>query len=304
MTGEQPLPAAAGLVARSASERRPPPHNVAGWLRACGSLAVLAGFAYLLLLAWVYHHQERLIFRPAPLAATHRFDLADVHELSIPVAGATLSALHLRLPNPRGLIFFLHGNSGNAADWLSSTDFYRAANYDLLLLDYRGYGKSGGRIESEEQLRADVRTAWQAIAPAYAGRRTVIYGRSLGTALAAGLAAEVRPDLTILVSPYCSMRQLMRQHHPLLPPALLRYPLATCADAARIDGPLLLVHGDSDTLIPIAHSEELAATVPHAKLLRLAGAAHADVHRFPAYGAELMRALQALPPTVMTLGHP
>jgi pimeloyl-ACP methyl ester carboxylesterase len=295
MIGERPLPAPAGILAALAGDRVAPSHNVRGWLRACGALAALAGFAYLLLLAWVYHHQERLIFRPAPLPATHRFALADVHEVAIPVAGATLSALHLRLPNPRGLIFFLHGNSGNAADWLTSTDFYRAANYDLLLLDYRGYGKSGGRIESEEQLRADVRAAWQAVAPAYAGRRTVIYGRSLGTALAAGLAAEVQPDLTILVSPYCSMQQLMRQHHPLLPPALLRYPLATCADAVRIDGPLLLVHGDRDRLIPIAHSEQLAATVPHARLLRLADAAHADVHEFPAYGSELMRTLQALP---------
>ncbi|MBN8454364.1 alpha/beta hydrolase, partial [Accumulibacter sp.] len=187
MIGERPLPAPAGILAPPVGDRVVPWHNALGWLRAFGSLAALAGLAYLVLLAWIYHHQERLIFRPAPLPATHRFALADVHEVAIPVAGATLSALHLRLPNPRGLIFFLHGNSGNAADWLTSTDFYRAANYDLLLLDYRGYGKSGGRIESEEQLRADVRAAWQAVAPAYAGRRTVIYGRSLGTALAAGL---------------------------------------------------------------------------------------------------------------------
>jgi hypothetical protein len=134
------------------------------------------------------------------------------------------------------------------------------------MLDYRGYGKSSGRIESEEQLRADVRAAWQAVAPQYAGKRTVIYGRSLGTALAAGLAAEVQPDLTILVSPYCSMRQLMRQHHPLLPPALLRYPLATCADAVRIDGPLLLVHGEQDTLIPIGTASNWRQRYQHARL--------------------------------------
>jgi alpha-beta hydrolase superfamily lysophospholipase len=89
------------------------------------------------------------------------------------------------------------------------SDFYRAANYDLFMLDYRGYGKSSGRIESEAQLRADVLAAWRTVEAQYAGKRKVIYGRSLGTALAAGLAAEVQPDLTILVSPYCDMAQLM-----------------------------------------------------------------------------------------------
>ncbi|MBL8390551.1 MAG: alpha/beta hydrolase, partial [Candidatus Accumulibacter sp.] len=93
MIGQTRLPAPAGILAASAGDRVAPSHNALGWLRACGSLAVLAGFAYLLLLAWVYHHQERLIFRPAPLPATHRFALADVHEVAIPVAGATLSAL-------------------------------------------------------------------------------------------------------------------------------------------------------------------------------------------------------------------
>jgi uncharacterized protein len=61
-------------------------------------------------------------------------------------------------------------------------------NYDLFIIDYRGYGKSTGRIESEVQLHADVRAAWEAIAPRYRGKPIVIYGRSLGTGLAASLA--------------------------------------------------------------------------------------------------------------------
>jgi len=284
-----------GVLSLSRTVRAAAEGRRAGRSRAVWWLAALGSIGYLMLLIWVHYYQERLIFDREPLPATHRFALADVQEESIPVPGANLSALHLRLPNPRGMIFFLHGNGGNLATWLTSTEFYRNANYDLVMIDYRGYGKSSGRIESEEQLRADVRAAWQAVAPAYIGKPRVIYGRSLGTALAAGLAAEVQPELTILVSPYCSMAQLMRQHYPLLPPALLRYPLPTCADARRIDGRVLLVHGEEDRLIPIAHSEKLAEIVPHARLLRLAGAAHADVHRFAAYTSELLSALQALP---------
>ena len=264
------------------------------WRRAVILAATLATGGYLAVLAWVYWHQERLIFRPDPLPAAHRFVLTDVHEVSIDVGGATLSALHLKLPDPRGVVFFLHGNSGNLATWFTNADFYRAANYDLFMVDYRGYGKSSGRIESEEQLRADVLAAWRSVAPQYAGKRKVIHGRSLGTALAAGLAAQVQPDLTILVSPYCSMAQLMRVHYPLLPGALLRYPLETCGYAVHLRSELLLVHGDNDLLVPIEHSERLLSVAPQARLLRIPGAAHADIHQFRAYTDELLRTLKSL----------
>jgi pimeloyl-ACP methyl ester carboxylesterase len=250
--------------------------------------------AYLALLIWIHCCQERLIFRPEPLPVAHRFVLDDVHEVSIDVGGETLSALHLQLPNPRGVVFFLHGNTGNLATWFTHSDFYRAANYDLFMLDYRGYGKSSGRIESEAQLRADVLAAWRTVEAQYAGKRKVIYGRSLGTALAAGLAAEVQPDLTILVSPYCDMAQLMAYTIRCCRPWLLRYPLATCSDVVRLRGALLLVHGETDTLIPIRHSEQLLTRAPQARLLRVAGAAHVDVHQFPAYTDELRRALKSL----------
>ncbi len=264
------------------------------WRRAALLAVVIAGGAYLALLAWVYCCQERLIFRPEPLPLAHRFVLDDVHEVSIDVGGETLSALHLQLPNPQGVVFFLHGNTGNLATWFTHSDFYRAVNYDLFMLDYRGYGKSSGRIESEAQLRADVLAAWRTVEAQYVGKRKVIYGRSLGTALAAGLAAEVQPDLTILVSPYCDMAQLMAYHYPLLPTVLLRYPLETCRDVVRLRMALLIVHGETDTLIPIRHSEQLLSVAPQARLLRVAGAAHADVHQFPAYTDELRRALKSL----------
>lgn len=248
--------------------------------------------AYGLLLAWLYWRQERLLFMPQTLPADHRFALGnDVHELQIEVPGARLSALHLRLPEPKGLVFFLHGNAGNLDSWFVNADFYRRAGYDLFMLDYRGYGKSGGRIKSEAQLRADVRAAWVQVAPRYRGLRRVIYGRSLGTALAAGLAAEVGPELTILVSPYASMGALMRLHYPLVPEALLRYPLDTAADAARLRGPLLLLHGEQDELIPPAQSELIRTRAPQARLLRIAGAGHNDLQQFEPYLQALREAL-------------
>jgi pimeloyl-ACP methyl ester carboxylesterase len=255
---------------------------------ACALAVVLGGVGL------VYARQESLLFAPEPLAADHVFAWPQVEEVRIPVDGASLSALHLKLPDPKGVVFFLHGNAGNLASWFVNVDFYRRADFDLFMIDYRGYGKSTGSIRSEAQLRADVDAAWQLIAARYEGRRKVIYGRSLGTALAAGLAARVRPDLTVLVSPYWSMTELARLHYPHLPVWLLRYTLSTFEDLARIDGPVLLMHGDRDPLIPIGHSERLQAVARSARLVRIEGAAHNDIQDFDQYRALLAAELAKL----------
>lgn len=258
------------------------------------------GFAalglYAAVLAWLWLKQENLLFFPEPLPAEYRLARdPDVHEVAIEVPGARLSALHLRLPDPRGVVFFLHGNGGNLAGWFVNPGLYRRANFDLFMLDYRGYGKSSGRIESEAQLHADVQAAWAHLAPQYRGKRIVVYGRSLGTALAARLAVELQPDLTVLVSPYRSMGALTSEFYPWVPQAVLRYPLRTEDDVPRIKSPLLLVHGAKDTLIAPHHSDNLLALAPHARLLRIADAGHNDLQEFDSYLHGFSAALAEVP---------
>ncbi len=255
---------------------------------ASARIAALCLLLYGAVLTWLWFKQESLLFAPTVLAADYPLaTAADVHELSIAVPGARLSALHLRLPQPKGVVFFLHGNAGSLASWFVNTDYYRRANFDLFMVDYRGYGKSSGRIESEAQLRADVRAAWAVVAPQYAGRKIVVYGRSLGSGLAAGLSAELAdnapPDLTVLVSAYTSMAAVAGEHYGWIPQAVLRYPLRTDQIVGRIRSPLLLIHGVQDELIPPAHSGTLQGLTPHAALLRIAGAAHNDLQNFDTY---------------------
>ena len=266
------------------------------WSTSLRRLALAAGaalLAYAAVVALLWWKQEALLFQPQTLPADFRFGVgADVHESWVDVPGARLNALHLQLPKPDGVVFFLHGNGGNLANWFVNVDFYRRLNLDLYMVDYRGYGKSSGSIDSQAQLMADVRTAWLGIAPRYAGQRRVFFGRSLGTGLAAQLAAEVQPELTVLASPYASMVALAQEQYAWVPTAVLRYPLHTDQALRRVHGPVLLLHGERDTLIAAVHSQRLLGVAPSARLVSVPGAGHNDLQRFPAYSDALAQALR------------
>jgi uncharacterized protein len=252
---------------------------------------------YLLVLTLIWWGQEWLLFRPQTLPADHRFNLPDdVKEVWVDVPGAKLHALHLRRPQPRGLVFFLHGNAGSLQDWFVNSDFYRQQNLDLVMLDYRGYGKSTGRIENEAQLHADVMVTWQSVAaqPQYLGKQRIIFGRSLGTGLAAHLAAQVQPELTVMVSPYFSMLAMAQDRYPWVPSGLSRYPLRTDQVLGRVKGPVLLVHGGVDRMINPSHSQRLKAVVPQVELLVLPEAGHNDLQEFAQYGDALRAAFAKL----------
>lgn len=264
-------------------------------LLAAGALAL-----YAVLLAFLWYRQESLMFYPVPLPADYKLAREpDIHERTVEVDGASLSVMHLQVPDSKGVVFFLHGNGGNLAGWFSNSEFYRQANFDLVMPDYRGFGKSTGEIRSVRQLRDDVRAVWNAFAPQYRGRRIVLYGRSLGTGLTADLAADLsregrRPDLTVLVSPYSSIRELTGEFYPWVPSALVRYPLETVRHLGAIASPVLVLHGERDTLIGVHHARRLQQALPAAQLVLVPGAGHNDVHEHPVYRKALRQALDAL----------
>jgi uncharacterized protein len=253
-------------------------------------IAALIVIAYLVVLAGVWWKQERLLFVPTVLEPNHKFNhSSDVTELWIEVPGAKLNALHLRVPKPKAIVFFLHGNAGSLDNWFVNMDFYRQMNVDVVMIDYRGFGKSTGQIESEAQLVNDVTLSWQLIAPQYPSLPAVFIGRSLGSGLAAKLNAHLpvdqKPKLAILVSPYYSLEALAKLHFSWAPSFLVRYPMRTyqALGASSRDSTILLLHGDKDPLIPFEHSQRLANLSPNIKLTGITGAAHNDLQDFPAY---------------------
>lgn len=243
------------------------------------------GLVLIGLYAYLYLAQGSIVFQPTSLPDDYRFQIeVPFEEVSIPVDGAVINALHFRQEQPRGLIFFLHGNGGNLQSWSVNADYYRRVNYDMFMIDYRGYGKSSGKIQSEQQLYDDVRAAWDFIASRFSGKPIVIYGRSLGTAPATRLARDVEPDLLVLVSPFTSVLALAREQYGFVPEWLVRYPMRTDKVIGDVSAPVLLLHGDRDSLISLQHSRELEALAgTNARLTTIEGAGHDDIHLFDAY---------------------
>lgn len=265
-------------------------------------LITTATVSYLLICLALYTLQVRLLFPGQPLPKNFTFrDLEGTQEVLIPISEGHLSALHYKNQSPKGLIFFLHGNAGNLDSWVPDVDFYREEAFDLFMIDYRGYGKSDGRIRSQQQLIDDVFTAWQQVSPAYRENALpiMIYGRSIGTFLATDLASKVQHDALVLVSPYFSLQQLVREKLPWIPSFILRFKLNTAellnsSDTLKPTN-VHLIHGTEDEVIPVTHSRQLSLLLSSltssqpkeseldGSLIEVRGAAHNDIHDFPLY---------------------
>jgi len=275
---------------------QPPPGILVRWGRRLIKLAIFALFSWCLAIIFVWSRQEKLLFHPDPPTPDFKFELAHTSEVYIDVPGAKLHALYLRQPaeQSHGIVLFLHGNAGNLETWFTHAEFWLETGYDVLMPDYRGFGKSTGKIESEAQLNDDVLRAWNFVAPNYQGKKHVVYGRSLGTGLATSFASQIPVDLLVLVSPYTSMTDVAREYYPWVPTGILRYPLKTNDLLPTLNNNILLLHGTNDKLISIGHSRRLQQLNPKAELVEIPGASHNDVHEFPIYISALKDTLASL----------
>ncbi|UOQ73102.1 alpha/beta hydrolase [Hymenobacter cellulosilyticus] len=191
-----------------------------------------------------------------------------------------------------GLIFYLHGNAGALDSWGDAATLYTRLGYSVFMLDYRGYGKSGGTISSQEQFLSDVQTAYQQLLPEFPEERTIVLGYSLGTGAAAWLAAQQNPRLLLLQAPYFSMRATARQHYPFVPGFIVRYPLGTDAVLPQVKCPIVIFHGEHDEVIDYQTTMQLKALLkPQDQFITLAGAGHNGMTSNPEYQAHIRRIL-------------
>lgn len=249
----------------------------------------IAALLYVAVCCFLYFKQESLLFYPEKLPVAYQFHFPGAH-CEYPITapdGTQLSGLLFTAPNSKGLVFFLHGNGGSLAGWGGVAAIYTSLGYDVFLLDYRGYGKSQGRISSQAQLFGDVEAAYNQLKGLYPEGKIVIAGYSVGTGPAAWLAARHHPRRLLLHAPYYSMAN-MAAHTirlwPILPGWLLRYPLATNEYLRQVSAPVVLFHGDRDEVIPYQSSVQLRALLkPGDQLIIIRGGGHNGLLERPQY---------------------
>jgi fermentation-respiration switch protein FrsA (DUF1100 family) len=177
---------------------------------------------------------------------------------------------------------WLHGNAGNIghrADNVALVHQHLGAS--VFIFDYRGYGRSGGQ-PSERGTYRDAEAALAALRdqPEAAGREVVVFGRSLGAAVAVELALRQSVDRLILEAPFTSVPAMARAHYPFLPIGpLLRTRYDSLAKIARVGVPLLILHSPDDPVVPYAQGRELfEAAVEPKRFHTIAGAGHYDAY--------------------------
>lgn len=261
-------------------------------------LKLLIGL-YILVCLLLFFFQERLLFFPQKLPATHQFSFpGNFQELQFSTNDKNLlNGLLFRADSSRGLIFYLHGNAGSLEHWGQVAGIYTNLGYDVFLLDYRGYGKSEGRIRSEAQLFDDNQVVFDALRSqfGYSLDKTIILGYSIGSGLAAKLAADNKTKALILQTPYYSLRDMMRRRFPIIPRFILKYPFQTNQHLAKVEAPIFLFHGDEDLVIPYESSLQLHAEHPaKTTMFTLNEQGHSGVTFNVEYQKQLARILNGL----------
>ena len=222
------------------------------------SLAIIL-IGYILVCGLLYFFQEKLIFFPEKLSKDHLFQFDQTfEEKNIRTNdGTILNGLLFKADSSKGVIFYLHGNGGALNSWGEVAKTYTDLNYDIFLLDYRGYGKSEGVIKGQEQLYKDIQTAYDEMKKEYTEDRIIVLGYSLGTGPASKIASENDPRLLILQAPYYSLTDVMRRTYSIIPTFLLRYKLETNKNLKDCKMPVVIFHGDVDEVIYYGSSLKL-----------------------------------------------
>ena len=224
-------------------------------------LLLMGAAIYALLCLAIFVFQPRLVYFPMKvLAATPAaIGLAYENVLLETGNGAAVHGWYLPGREDAHTLLFLHGNAGNISHRLDSLHVFNALGLNVLIIDYSGFGQSGG-TPGERQTYEDARLAWQYLTHTrgLAPERIVVFGRSLGSGVATWLATQKTPGGLILESPFTSVPALARKYYPMFPVAWLariRYDNASRLPTVRC--PVLIAHSRDDEVVPVAHGREL-----------------------------------------------
>ncbi len=234
-------------------------------IKALVSILGIVFFVYLVLAGYLYFFQHRMVYIPfseVEADPSHRGLLFE--DIFLEAGNEMIHAWFVPAEDERGVVLFCHGNAGNISHRLQTIELLNSMDMSVMIFDYQGYGKSSGS-PGEKKTYQDARAAWDYLVKDknIEPERIFIFGRSLGGAVAADLAAQTNPAGVILESTFTSVPDLGSEMFFFLPVRLLsRFEYDTRGKLKEISSPIKIIHSQDDEIIPLAHGLKLWESAP------------------------------------------
>ena len=246
-----------------------------------------------------YFLQEKLIFKPEKLPEDFVFQYKNqvVEEYNVRLHdNVVINGLHFKSKNPKGVVYYLKGNSKSIKGWGKFAVDFTLHGWDVLMIDYRGFGKSKGK-RTQETMKQDALLIYDKIKDRIDEKKIIIYGRSLGTGLATKVASVNNPRMLVLACPYFSMSNNIKRYVPFLPTGLvLRFSMPTYKWMKYVECPIKIIHGTNDKVIPMKSSIKLSKINPkRTRMYPIIDGGHKNLHNFEGYHRALKEILESKP---------
>ena len=254
---------------------------------------------YLVISVLLYYLQDFFLFKPEKLPEDFKFSYENqvVEEYNLSTRdGATINGLHFKVEKPKGAVLYLKGNSKSIKGWGKFAVDFTRHNYDVIMVDYRGFGKSTGRI-NENAIKHDLQFIYNKIKERIDEKYIILYGRSLGSGFATKLASTNNPRMLILDAPYYSLVNVTKRYMPFMPlSVILKYPMPTYKWLKYVDCPVHIIHGTNDKLIPFNSSVKLSKIKPNStRLWPIIDGGHKNLNNFESYHKILSEIINTKP---------
>jgi len=243
----------------------------------------------------LYFFQEKMLFLPTLLAQDYeyQFDYPFEELFFNTDKDAIINAIHFKVENPKGVILYFHGNAGDLSRWGLIAEYFVEKQYDVLIMDYRTYGKSTGKL-SEHALYSDADYCYDYLKARYHEDEITLYGRSLGTGIAAYLASKNKPKQLILETPYYSITDVAKSRFPMFPvEKLLKYKLHTYQYIQGVSCPITMFHGTEDLVVPYKSAKKLFEASPKTltAFITIEKGSHNNLNDFELYYSKIKKIL-------------
>jgi len=236
----------------------------------------------------IYYGQNKILFHPQTVTAQSQYSFPyPFKEVNLPYTKkSTINIIQFTTnqPQPKGVVLYFHGNKENITHYAKAAPEFTGRGYEVWMIDYPGYGKSTGEF-TEKNLYDWALVFYKLARARYAKDSIIIYGKSMGTGIAAQLATIRDCKALILEAPYYSLPSIIGSWLPVYPlNKMIKFKLPTWQYVEACTNPVIIFHGTSDNTIPYRNAKQLKPFLKaHDEFVTIEGARHNDLPTFPAY---------------------